>query len=263
MMDSKLSTDELFHFTYVDRLINIIKEGFYPRYNLEHTFLSDLFSRPSVVELIPMVCFCDIPLNLVQEHSSKYGNCAIGLDKKWGVKYGLSPVIYVDKNSRIADAISAIANSFSNYKASMIADGSDISIYKMISNFAKGLTQLSHYIKQYERIEDENCFINNRLCTFKKGRFYDEREWRYVPSLNRQDSFWLLDVNILDNEEELNKANEKLKRTSLKFEIDDLKYIVCKTTEEKEKLTSALGDRFKIDTELINRKINIHMLNEI
>lgn len=96
-MNPKLSTDELFHFTRFENLLSIIREGFYPRYNLEYTFLSNVFERPAAFEIIPMVCFCDIPLTLVQEHSTKYGKCAIGLDKKWGEKYGLSPVIYVHK----------------------------------------------------------------------------------------------------------------------------------------------------------------------
>jgi len=72
-MNTKLSTDELFHFTRFENLINIIKEGFYLHYNLEHTYLSNLFERPSAITSIPMVCFCDIPLEMVQEHSSKYG----------------------------------------------------------------------------------------------------------------------------------------------------------------------------------------------
>ena len=121
-MASNLSTDELFHFTSFENLKGIIEFGFYPKYNLEHTLLSNAFDRPAAVELIPMVCFCDIPLALVHEHSGKYGKCAIGLDKDWGEEFGLNPVIYVAPNSILGDAIYALGNSFVGYKSSMISD---------------------------------------------------------------------------------------------------------------------------------------------
>lgn len=260
-MKSKLSTDELFHFTKFDRLINIIKEGFYPRYNFEHTFLSDLFNTPSTVAHIPMVCFCDIPLNMVQEHYSKYGKCAIGLDKKWGEKYGLNPIIYVHKNSRIGDAISAIANSISNYRSSMISEDSDISVFKIFSSVAKGFAEISYLVKQYERTEDEHNYIGSKWWTFKKGRFYDEREWRFVPP-NLHNDLWLIDANTFDNEEELEKAHEKIKKYSLKFDIDDIKFIVSETDEEKNKLILAIADRFDVSPKTATEKITFKRLDE-
>lgn len=260
-MIPKLSTDELFHFTKFDRLTNIIKEGFYPRYNLEHTFLSDLFDRPSAIGCIPMVCFCDIPLSMVEYHSSKYGKCAIGLDKKWGELYGLNPVIYVHKNSRIGDAISALANSFSSYKSSMISEGSDMKIFQMISAFAKGLGQLSYYVKQYERTEDEHYLIGSKKHSFIKGRFYDEREWRFVPPVNSGEDFWLINTETMTKEEELNKANEKLKKYSLNFGINDIKYIVCETVKEKEKLAEAISERFDIDKKDVFKKIKFNLID--
>jgi hypothetical protein len=255
-MKSNLSTDELFHFTKIDRLINIIKEGFLPFYNLEHTFCSNLFNRPAVLAGIPMVSFCDIPLNMVYDHSSKYGKCAIGLDKKWGEKYGLNPVIYIHKNSRLGDAISSISNSFSKYKSSMISEGSDMRIFTMISTFAKGLSQLSYYVKQYERPEDEECYIGDTLLSFKKGRFYDEREWRYVPP------FPLIDIKIFDNKDELHKANEKLKQHSLNFGIDDIKFLISETEKEKEILIAAVSNRYNVDTKTVMDKIIFKRLDE-
>ena len=258
-MNSKLSTDELFHFTKIDRLISIIKDGFYPRYNLEHTFLSDLFERPSVVETIPMVCFCDIPLNMVQEHSSKYGKCAIGLAKKWGEKYGLSPVIYIHKNSSIGDAMSALAKGLSNFQQSK--DVSGIDVLMAISTFAKGMRQLAYFVKQYERTEDEHIYIGDKLYEFKKGRFYDEREWRFVPS-NSIEDIWLVNPDIIYNKEELNKANEKLKKHKLCFEIDDIKYIICETEEDKGKLIKTLCERFQLNNEDVLEKLTVRLIDK-
>lgn len=260
-MKSKLSTDELFHFTKFDRLLNIINEGFHPHYNHEYAFLSDSFNRPALIESIPMVCFCDIPLNMVEEHSLKYGKCAIGLDKKWGENYGLSPVIYVHKNSMIGDALAALANGFSKYKSSMISEDSDLSIISMITTIATASNQLKCYIKQYERTEDEQCNINGKLSTFPKGRFYDEREWRFVPPASH-DCFWLIDAETLHNKEKLKKAHEKLKKNPLKFEINDIRFIISETGEEKKKLIDAIAGRFAVSIKTAIEKITFMRLDE-
>ena len=253
-MNTKLSTDELFHFTRFENLINIIKEGFYSRYNLEHTYLSNLFERPSAITSIPMVCFCDIPLTMVHEHSSKYGKCAIGLDKKWGEKYGLSPVIYVHKNSRIGDAFSALSNTIANHLPT-IQNNTDVNMAMMVSTLAIGLGQLSYYLKQYERIEDEHYYVNQNRFTFKKGRFYDEREWRFVPMDDSEDGIWLINAETLLNKEELEKAHEKLKKHALKFEINDIKYIVTETEEQKQILLNLISEKYQVATDLIANKI--------
>lgn len=262
-MTKQLSTDELFHFTKFDRLLNIVKEGFHPRYCLEHTYLSDLVERPSSLGCIPMVCFCDIPLNLVRDHTIKYGKSAIGLDKKWGEQYGVSPVLYVHKNSRIADAISTLGNSFSNYHSSMIEKGSDMRIFNMISTIATGVVQLSYFVKQYERTEDESYFVGNKPHHFKKGRFYDEREWRFVPPDNSNEDLWLINVEAFENEMELNKAHEKLKKYSLKFQLHDIRYFITETKEEQEKLADAVAQKFNIEKETVHSKIKFKLLSEI
>ena len=261
-MAKHLSTDELFHFTNFDRLLNILKEGFHPRYNLEHTFLSDLFERPSTVGCIPMVCFCDIPLNMVQNHTIKYGNCAIGLDKKWGEQYGLSPVIYIHKNSKIGDAVSALGNSISNYHSSMIAKESDKRIFNIISTIETGVCQLSFFVKQYERTSDEFYFIGNKEYTFKKGRFYDEREWRFIPPDNWGEDLWLIKAEVLGNKIELEKMHEKLKKYSLKFQVDDIKYLVTETEKEKEMLIDFISSKYNVDKEILLNKINFKLLSE-
>ena len=46
-----------------------------------------------------MVCFCDIPLSDIAEHTQKYGNYAIGLKKTWAMEQGVTPILYVHDNS--------------------------------------------------------------------------------------------------------------------------------------------------------------------
>lgn len=262
-MTSKLSTDELFHFTSFENLKGIIRSGFFPKYNLEHTLLSNAFNRPAAVELIPMVCFCDIPLALVHEHSGKYGKCAIGLDKDWGNEFGLNPVIYVSPNSILGDAISALGNSFDGYKSSMIADASDISIFNMISLNFIGVRQLAYYVKQYEQLKEEHiCFDDKHDHCLKTGRFYDEREWRYVPP-NSWDDMWLLDHSTFFDKEKMIGANEVMKKHVLKFRLNHIQYIICETAEQKEELVNLIAEEFEEDKTVVEKQIKFKFHNEL
>ncbi|MBK8368181.1 MAG: hypothetical protein IPL10_12395 [Bacteroidetes bacterium] len=182
----------------------------------------------------------------------------IGLDKSWGEKYGVSPVIYIHKNSRIGDAVSSLGNSFDGYSSSMIKEGSDMNIFFMISNSLNAVSHLSYYVKQYERTNDEHYIINDKKYSFKKGRFYDEREWRFVPPMTPE-SFWLINVDTMENQEELEKAHNNLIKHSLKFSLDDIRYIVCETKDEKEKLENAIALKFDTTKEQINSKIKFHL----
>jgi len=250
-MASKLSTDELFHFTKLDNLVNIIKTGFYPRFNLEHTLLSNYFNRPAAVTPVPMVSFCDIPLNLVDEHISKYGTCAIGLTKEWGYRYGLNPVIYINPNSLLGDALGALANAMGKYHSGMVPNECIMHISPMVSHIAISSRQLAYFSKQYERTEEQEIFIllqgtdKKDKFILPKGRFYDEREWRFVPPLETEaDKFWLINANTLHDKEELEKKNKILEVYALKFELNDIMVIVTETMEQREKLILTLCEKY-------------------
>lgn len=42
----------------------------------------------------PMVCFCDIPLSQIKNHTNSYGKYAIGLKKEWAQKWHISDTIH-------------------------------------------------------------------------------------------------------------------------------------------------------------------------
>jgi hypothetical protein len=56
--------------------------------------------------LVPMVCFCDIPVQLSCDHRDWYGDYAIGLTKYWGKTKKLNPVFYVSGHGPVANALS-------------------------------------------------------------------------------------------------------------------------------------------------------------
>jgi len=113
--DSLISTDILYHYTWnKENLLSILENGFKPNYSLEKlglfkekeifkhilSFIGDFSKQEDINDefAIPMICFCDIPLNLVANHINIYGKYSIGLTKEWGVKQGICPVLYVPES---------------------------------------------------------------------------------------------------------------------------------------------------------------------
>lgn len=95
----KPRSDNLFHFTKsIEFLKGILLRGFYPRHCLEDT-------RWLGVDLdflaYPMVCFCDIPISRILEHTAFYGEYGLGLTRDWGLRNHLTPVIYAPQGSVI------------------------------------------------------------------------------------------------------------------------------------------------------------------
>ncbi len=79
---SNISSNSLFHFTpKIEFLINILTNGFYPRYCHEELLLNECQTLRGHNLLIPMICFCDIPLGKISNHINIYGKYCIGSPK--------------------------------------------------------------------------------------------------------------------------------------------------------------------------------------
>jgi hypothetical protein len=116
---------------------------------------------------------------------------------------------------------------------------------------AEAIFNVIKHVKPYEE-----CSLRNHESDDKLIRFYDEREWRYVPDLKTFESylekldilFGLMDNSIFNNHEILNQANSILESAKLSFKPDDIKYIIVK--EEKEilemirKLDQIKGEKY-------------------
>ena len=105
-MDINISANTLFHFT-TDRkaLLSILTNGLYVRYSLEnYESLTD--GEAEIV--FPMTSFCDIPLSQVKRHTSTYGQYAIGLNKSWGMRNKINPVIYTYPKSTTSDILNEL-----------------------------------------------------------------------------------------------------------------------------------------------------------
>ena len=168
---STLSANTLFHFTKSkDNLIDILKSNFRPSYCTEKTYFTDKYSTWN----IPMVCFCDIPLSQIKEHTSWYGEYAIGITKKWAIQHNVNPLQYINDNIELVNIIKE------NFKFLLDLRDKENCINSNIQPYITNLFYQCAYIKPYEGEQ-----YNHKQQQTKTKRFYDEREWRYIPSIDK------------------------------------------------------------------------------
>jgi hypothetical protein len=231
-----LSSNSLFHFTdKVDNLESILDKGIRVSYSLEDfSFLQDDldihfsqirndWKKPDCSGqtlcneqqenrfefAMPMACFCDIPLFLIEEHSRVYGRYAVGLKKEWGLKRGMNPVTYVAKESDMA----AVLQDLESLSGQADEHGPEY-MYRNI--FSKFIQLTKPYKGYYSRGDRE----------WNQYRFYDEREWRYIE---KGDYTQLLTKNQLDN-----LGADKHIVGHLSLHTDDIDHIIVSHAEEKQ-----------------------------
>jgi hypothetical protein len=216
---SKLSTNHLSHFTKTfENLKNIVQNGFKPNICKELAIderptenqrifmklFAELFDEEetehkNVKHYIPMVCFCDIPPKFAKTHRKIYGQYGILLTKEWAITRGVSPIIYLPENSKLHAIF---------YNINRIVKDA-INRYSEAVLIKDDIRKLREYIKPY--VEDN-----------KKYKYYDEREWRYIPNASDPD---------IDN-------------TYLTFEKRDFVGAIVQTTGEKNELLNILNEKF-------------------
>ena len=148
---SVLSSTTLFNFTdSLDYLIDNLKQGIYCHNSYEKLPLKNNGYR------VPMACFCDIPLSLIKEHFDWYGRYGIGIKRTYARTHGVKPVWYITSESKLAK---------------------DLVKNKELPEYER--KHLLPYLKQ---------FMGNQYFPKtgkpKRKKFYDEREWRYLPDDN-------------------------------------------------------------------------------
>lgn len=204
-MSENVSSSVLFHFTKtMDDLKSILKDGFSPHYCPEYTL--DPIDRKSAskghppMRSIPLVSFCDLPMSLIRKHLKEYGNFGIGLDKEWGLKNRVAPVIYTHAKAQTCQPILRLT-------AKAVENNSE--------TVANDLKILAAYTKPFFGPAWRNNHIKRRVM------FYDEREWRYVPEP------LYLDWNDYVNETKRTKLHKRFKKQyALLTPPKDIQYLI-------------------------------------
>jgi hypothetical protein len=202
-ISQNISSDSLFHFIKRrEWLLEILKnKKFQARYVYEET--PELKYKIG----IPMKCFCDLPLGVIKKHLNKYGKFGIGIKKSYAKKNRFSPVIYVHENS---DTLIRYVRSIHR------------------TEIFSGHSLLPYFKWDERKKQDEH----GKLI---RERYYDEREWRFIPP---QPEF--IDFTGFDEEEirknKLEFENAKLekerKNYTLPLEYSDITYIFVQKEED-------------------------------
>ena len=232
-MGSNVSANTLFHFTNnLENIINILVKDFSPRYcmeNMEFIYKKGIQQLAATQIAIPMVCFCDIPLSQIGSHVQNYGPYAIGLSKRWAENKGINPVMYELPDS---NAVSTIRECLDITIPDLIGQNLDSQeVNKKMMVLGEYIRYFLSYLKPYAGQKwDSNGFGGDII------RFYDEREWRYIPEYiemkNNSLRSFILKEDFVDMDKRV-EFNAKLERSfKLKFEPKDIKYIIVKDEEE-------------------------------
>jgi hypothetical protein len=230
--NSKLSTKHISHFTKeFENIKKIVEEGFKPHECEEFAIDEQPTESQKILinwyafffgkteddyiagrnRTIPMVCFCDIPLKLTEIHRKRYGKYAIMLTKQWAIKHEINPLIYAPQNSTIHSLFNGIN--------SIVDTPTRDPDCPETSQLREKIKRLHGYIKPYMNEAEDY-------------KYYDEREWRYVPMLNGENK-------------------------NLEFQKQDFVRAIVQTAEEKRELLRVLRAKFgKIQNDMVKIKKN-------
>ena len=198
---------------------------------MEEIILSTNKLRPGMASTVPMVCFCDISLGQISNHIDDYGNYGIGMSKEWGIEKNLNPIVYLNADSRLSSSLSDIVNS--------IYESLEENCTEHIKVISDEFLNVCKFLKQYSGINPKNG---------RQKRFYDEKEWRFVPEMTFDESTkFSMTVDEFRNSVRLQEVNEKLKDYVIVFDINDVKYIFLEKESDIHALISLLKKSSRFD----------------
>lgn len=187
-----------------------------------------------IPRIIPMISFCDMPIKTYANIGSPYGKFAISLSKEWATENKLTPVLYIDKGSRLLDnLVTSMKNSLTTLHIAgqiLKQNSKNVAISK---NINKSLEYLSYSLMYTKHYEDELVREDYHNPNY---RFYDEREWRYIPE------FDCAVCELKKTEEEYtawrgtSKDKPMLEQVKLSFKASDIENIIVENNEYRDLL---------------------------
>jgi hypothetical protein len=211
---SALSSNTLFHFTDTrENLRNILANEFRPHYCMEdYSVLGGVEPGTDDSQLIafPLVSFCDIPLAQAKDHMKTYGRYALGLTKEWGMTKGLAPVLYAHAHATIVKSLLEVHGATQDDPKNPIGEH---------------IIKLMCHLKPYE-----GSFWRHGQQQHDAVRFYDEREWRFVPPN-------IAAIGFLVGEAARSKAaktnaHRRVEDIRISFAPADIRYVIVASEKE-------------------------------
>ena len=206
-----------------------------PRYNEESLDYLQIDGYPSIS--FPMICFCDTPLRAVNKHKDKYGVYGIAFDKSRIVKQGdVQPILYLNEDSKL----------FSSLKTTLLNLIQSQALNEELEYLANAFLDVLLYTKPIDGYMPGDT---------TKRIFQDECEWRYIPEVSK-DIDLILPPNInTDKGRALGcKAMEKDEKTWLKFNVDDIKYLIVPDKIAAQRLIKYIERKRKFGSKSLTRQ---------
>jgi hypothetical protein len=239
--NSSLYPEILFHFSNKNGLYGLLESTFKVSYAREKIIGSEKEREIGV----PMVSFCDLRLSEIKSHMEKYGHYGIGLTKKWANKNGLNPVLYISRYSPFTEGLLSGLDGIHAHKRKIGRSGASSELTKDYINIYNTYRFIKNYeapLKRKGKSEIENY------------RFADEREWRYVPPLGTPDLSPFVPVSSIKTSKQTDELNKSIEHIRLKFEPEDIRYLIVEKDEEISELINHLRNvKGRFNPETLNR----------
>ena len=275
------SANTLFHFMKERQFLTDIlnRKALVPRYCNENIPYLDIEIAGKKIDKISILqkCFCDMHFHKLSEknkikvvdddeitdeekehiqnsssHTDFYGGYAVAFSKRWGEEKGLQPIVYVNSESDYTKTLKDYL------KESLRAEKlNDVSYNYILST----LGHIKPIRGEMERITD-----SGKIVKVIKN-FHDEKEWRYVP---RQEELIrnnlqniIVSENVLKKRSTINRELQNIEYQDiwLKFEYEDIKYIIVPNRTERIELIKFINllpdNNFRDDDGEIDKDILI------
>jgi len=230
-----ISSNTLFHFfREFPFLMQAINDGLWPRY-----FVEKKWSAKDIA--IPMFCFCDIPLSQIKDHIDEYGHYGIGVSKDFARDNNITPVTYLSQDSYLMDKLSYFISTFDTPSFNL----KQMSVEEL----------MLYYVKKVSGYNSDDEL---------KRKFYDEREWRYIPQISRDVHLELL-TGEYDEKEKVNEYSERTKACMIRLKPDNISYIIVNNECEVKEMIKVLKKRFeshRLLEQLYTRIITVKQIKE-
>lgn len=134
----------------------------------------------------------------------------------------------------IALSIKELNNSKKKIENNQVATTNHKELVNILTDITNNNSNLFRYIKNYRG----TLTRNNK--TYLNYRFYDEREWRYVPALKDNRVKEYLNEDEYRKYRGLTRSKPFIENINLSFTSDDIKYLIVKSNDDIPKIIKAI-----------------------
>jgi len=206
----------ILHFTKkYESLINILSDSSFRVFYCREVFYLGEKVASSAVH--PMVSFSEQLIKSINRRNITYGKFGIGMNKEWVERKKLHPVLYLDTNSTVANALTHLIRARRKNTKVELAPQIRLSIIT-IKCFTK------------------NSIGYNSKIKMKNFNFRSEKEWRFVPTKS-QIGNKRISVTKRFYDKNPDKYNSQLIPFPLKFTKKDIKFIFVGSETQRDEIS--------------------------